>query len=147
MAMVASDSMIRRRAAALLVCGMITSFAIGCGDGPPRDSKPAGPTAADALANLRDLYTQASQGKVSLPKNLAEFTALEPFFPVAGLFVLGGQIDCDWGAGLKASATSSKHRLAFESGAAQSGGWVLFQDGSIREVKADEFQSLLKAIP
>ena len=146
MAMVASDSMIRRRAAALLVCGLITSV-IGCGDGSPHDSKPAGPTAADALANLRDLYTQASQGKVSLPKNLAEFTALEPFFPVAGPFVLGGQIDCDWGAGLKASATSSKHRLAFESGAAQSGGWVLFQDGSIREVKADEFQSLLKAIP
>ena len=50
--MVASDSMIRRRAAALLVCGLITSV-IGCGDGSPHDSKPAGPTAADALANLK----------------------------------------------------------------------------------------------
>lgn len=126
---------------------LIAGFAIGCGGGPAAGTKSAGPTVADGLANLKSLYTQAAQGAMTLPKSLAEFAAVEPFFPVAGPFVLGGQIDCDWGAGLKASATSSKHRLAFEAGAAQSGGWVLFQDGSIREVTADEFQSLLQATP
>lgn len=126
---------------------LIAGFAIGCGGGPAADTKSAGPTVADGLTNLKGLYTQAAQGAMTLPKSLAEFTAVEPFFPVAGPFVLGGQIDCDWGAGLKSTADAATHRLAFEKRAADEGGWVLLQDGSIREVTADEFRSLLKATP
>jgi hypothetical protein len=137
---------IRRAGANSLLCS-ITAFLIGCGGGPAAGTKSAGPTAADGLANLKSLFTQVAQGATTLPKSLAEFTAVEPFFPVAGPFVLGGQIDCDWGAGLKSTADAATHRLAFEKRAADEGGWVLLQDGTIREVTADEFRKLSKAVP
>jgi hypothetical protein len=107
----------------------------------------AGPTAADGLGNLRDLFRLAASGKAALPKSLAEFTSQEPFYPVAGPFVLSGEIGCAWGAGLKQGPEAAKRVLAFETRAAQDGGWVMFQDGTIREVTAEEFAAAPKATP
>lgn len=128
-------------AAAVLVVGA------GCTAQKTATEKLAGPTAADGLTNLRDLFRQAAAGKAALPKSLTEFTAVEPFYPVAGPFVLSGDITCAWGAGLKEGAEAAKRILAFETRAAKEGGWVMFQDGTIREVTAEEFAAAAKATP
>lgn len=107
-----------------------------------------GPTVADGLGNLREMFRQAAAGKATLPKSAAEFTAVEPFYPVAGPFVLSGAIECAWGAGLKEGvATAAAKRLAWDKAAGEAGGWVLFQDGTIRELTAGEFAAAAKATP
>ena len=80
-----------------VVAAVVLLVGTGCSAQKAATEKPAGPTAADGLTNLRDLFRQAAAGKVTLPKSLAEFTALEPFYPVAGPFVLAGDISCVWG--------------------------------------------------
>ena len=141
--MTVCDSIVRSAfvAAAVLVVG------VGCSTQKTAPEKLAGPTAADGLGNLRDLFRQAAAGKATLPKSLAEFTALEPFYPVAGPFVLSGDISCAWGAGLRGGAEAARRILAFETRAAKEGGWVMFQDGTIREVTAEEFAAAAKATP
>ncbi len=126
--------------------GLIAAL-LGCSSSGTGDGQPTGPSAADGLANLKDLYSQAAKGEVAIPGSLAEFSALEPFYPVAGPFVLGRQIECDWGAGLKPGPEAGRHRLAYEKNAGDHGGFVLFQDGTIRKVTADEFKSIPKAVP
>jgi hypothetical protein len=37
--------------------------------------------------------------------------------------------------------------LAWETAAAKDGGWAMFQDGTIRELTADEFAAAKKAAP
>jgi len=107
-----------------------------------------GPTVADGLDNLRDMFRQAAAGTTPLPTSAAAFTAVEPFYPVAGPFVLTGAIDCAWGAGLKEGvAAAAAKRLAWDKAAAEAGGAVLFQDGTIREVTAAEFAATAKATP
>ena len=133
------------RAAVLAV--LVLMAAVGCSGQKAATEKPSGPTAADGLGNLRDLFRLAASGKAALPKSLAEFTSQEPFYPVAGPFVLSGEIGCAWGAGLKDGPEAAKRVLAFETRAAQDGGWVMFQDGTIREVTAEEFAAAPKATP
>jgi hypothetical protein len=130
-----------------VVAAVVLVVGTGCSAEKAATEKLAGPTAADGLTNLRDLFRQAAAGKATLPKSLAEFTALEPFYPVAGPFVLAGDISCVWGAGLKDGAEASKRVLAFETRAAKEGGWVMFQDGAIREVTSEEFAAAAKAAP
>jgi hypothetical protein len=130
-----------------VVAAVVLVVGTGCSAEKAATEKPAGPTAADGLTNLRDLFRQAAAGTATLPKSLAEFTALEPFYPVAGPFVLAGDISCVWGAGFKDGAEASKRVLAFETRAAKEGGWVMFQDGAIREVTSEEFAAAAKAAP
>ena len=99
------------------------------------------------LANLRDLFRQAAAGKATLPKSAADFAAVEPFYPVAGPFVLSGAVDSAWGAGLKQGGDAATRLLAWETAAAKDGGWAMFQDGTIRELTADEFAAAKKAAP
>ena len=47
----------------------------------------------------------------------------------------------------KDGAEAAKRILAFETRAAKEGGWVMFQDGTIREVTAEEFAAAAKATP
>jgi len=144
------------RDSAMTVCNVIARSAVvaallltatGCSFQKAAPDKLAAPTAADGLGNLRDLFRLAASGKVALPKSLAEFTAQEPFYPVAGPFVLSGNIGCVWGVGLKDGPEAAKRLLAFETRAAKEGGWVMFQDGTIREVTAEEFAAAPKATP
>lgn len=134
--------------------GWLTAMAVvaamatlGCSGERATQSKPAGPTAADGLANLRDLFEQAAAGKTTLPKSAAEFAAVEPFYPVAGPFVLSGDVSCAWGAGLKQGPEAAARLLAWETDAGKDGGWAMFQDGTIREVTVDEFKAAAKAGP
>jgi hypothetical protein len=108
----------------------------------------SGPTVEDGLQNLRDMFRLAAAGKATLPRSAAEFAAVEPFYPVAGPFVLSRAIDCAWGAGLKEGvAAGAAKRLAWDKAAGEAGGWVLFQDGAIREVTAAEFAAVPAATP
>lgn len=119
----------------------------GCSGGAGVQQKSTGPTAADGLANLRDLFRQAAEGKVRLPTSAADFAAVEPFYPVAGPFVLSGAISCSWGAGLASGGDAATRLLAWEKAAATDGGWAMFQDGTIRQLTADEFKTAPKAGP
>lgn len=119
----------------------------GCAAEKTERSQPSGPTVADGLANLRDLFTQAAAGKTTLPKSVGEFAAVEPFYPVAGPFVLSGGISCAWGASLKQGSDAAARLLAWETTAAKDGGWAMFQDGTIRRLTADEFKAAAKATP
>lgn len=129
------------------VAAMVLLTGAGCSAQKTASDKPAGPTAEDGLANLRDLFRQAAAGKAKLPTSAADFAAVEPFYPVAGPFVLSGAVDCAWGAGLKQGGDAATRLLAWEKKPAGVGIWTLFQDGTIRQLTADEFAAAKKASP
>ena len=130
-----------------VVAAVVLAAGAGCSAQKSASEKPTGPTAADGLANLRDLFRQAAAGKAKLPSSAADFAAVEPFYPVAGPFVLSGAIDCAWGAGLKQGGDAAARLLAWEKKSTKEGGWAMFQDGTIRELTADEFAAAKKAAP
>lgn len=131
----------------VLVVVMVLMAGSGCSSSKTAPETLAQPTAADGLANLRDLFRQAAAGKATLPKSAADFATVEPFYPVAGPFVLSGAVDSAWGAGLKQGGDAATRLLAWETAAAKDGGWAMFQDGTIRELTADEFAAAKKAAP
>jgi len=126
---------------------MVLMSGAGCSSSKTAPETLAQPTAADGLTNLRDLFRQAAAGKATLPTSAADFAAVEPFYPVAGPFVLSGAVDSAWGAGVKQGGDAATRLLAWETAAAKDGGWAMFQDGTIRELTADEFAAAKKAAP
>ena len=111
---------------------------------------PVGEDAEAALGGGRCAY-QGAPGAFSHEACMAlrpwdEAVAYDSF--EAALAALkSGEVGCAWGAGLKQGPEAAKRVLAFETRAAQDGGWVMFQDGTIRGVTAEEFAAAPKATP
>jgi hypothetical protein len=118
--------------------GVILLFLSGCSGG----SK-GGPAATDYRATLTELgeaLKTAAFDKKKPPARLAEFEQIEPMAPTAAPLVRSGEIVYLWGGGYAAGGTKV---VAFEKKAETEGGLVLLQDGSVKQMSADE----LKAAP
>jgi len=114
-------------------------LATGCGD--TKTSRPVSEERKAALEELGQmLKALADEGKKP-PARLAELDAVEPLIPVAGPAIRNGDIVYVWGAGYAAGGTQL---VAYESKAATEGGFVLFQDGTVKNLSASEFQSAPK---
>ena len=76
------------------------------------------------------------------PTKAAELSAIEPLLPTAAAKIRSGEIVYVWGAGY---AAGGKQLVAWERVVPESGGYVLQQDGTVKNLSAGEFQSADKA--
>lgn len=126
--------------AIVLACGL----AAGCGGGPPRA---VAPTPNDGLVDLREMLRRTASAGEPVPKSPADMRALDAAYPAAGRFIGTGAIEYVWGTRLADGGDAGRRIVAFEKGAADAGGFALFQDGTIRQVTAAEFKALPRAAP
>jgi len=107
------------------------------------DGASGAPTAKQALTSLADLLTHFQENGKKAPTRLADIEPVEPLFQGAYLGLSNGTIVYVWGASIDKSAANIV--LAYEKKAETEGGWVLMQDGAVKEMKADEFKTAPKA--
>ncbi len=112
----------------------------GCGDSPARGPGTGG--AKDALADLGQMLKSLHDEGKQPPAAATELTQVEPMVPVAGPLLRDGTVVYLWGAGYDAGGNKV---VAHERRAATEGGYVLLQDGSVKEMTADEFKAAPKA--
>ncbi len=121
------------------------SISLGCSGQSNRVDQTAGPKPNDGLADLRELLKEAEASNSRLPQNMADLAPHEGPHPAATAFLQNGSIVYLWGSGIRSGPGAENTAIAYEAQAASKGGWVLFQDGSIKQMTADEFKAAKKA--
>jgi hypothetical protein len=126
---------------ALAVAGLVLA---GCSD---QQSKPTtyGPTGKDMLLDLAEFIKWYPKEHKRVPSQAAELAAVEPLYPTAHLGVVSKQIVYLWGVGLSSGGPAGDTVLAYEKDVEAKGGWVLMQDGTVKEMTPDQFKSAPKA--
>jgi hypothetical protein len=127
--------------ARVIVAGMLLGLTTlaGCGSG---SSGPIANPQKEALADLGQMLKQLSTEGKRPPGKLAELAPVEPLVPLAGVALRGGQIVYFWGAEYTAGGTRI---VAHVKRAPDAGGWVLLEDGTVKEFSASEFAAAPKA--
>ena len=136
-------SVVRRLMAGLVAAVMaVTLGGCGGGDGPRPGEGTGAPTGKDALEDLARLLKDFDEKKQKPPASLAAIAPVEPVYTAAHLGLVRGDIVYVWGAGL---AAGSDKVVANEKKAGTEGGWVLLQNGSVKQMTAEEFKAAPKA--
>lgn len=134
------------RRCALPISLLLFSILVGCkGASSKGDGEGTGgtPTGKEALASLAELLNHFEHDQKKMPSRLSEVEPVEPLFPGAYVGLANGTIVYQWGARIDKSAGSTV--LAYEKKAEADRGWVLLQDGSLKEMSADELRGAPKA--
>lgn len=127
-----------------LTCALVAIA--GCGGNQAGKAGPGAggtPTGKEGLTSLLQLLKAFESEKKAAPSKIADVEKVEPVFPGAYIALVQGNIVYSWGKSL--TATGSDIVLAHEKKVAESGGFVLMQDGTVKEMTASEFGSAKKA--
>ncbi|MBN9122580.1 MAG: hypothetical protein J0I06_26105 [Planctomycetes bacterium] len=112
---------------------------VGCGSNqtpPPPDPKQAALEEVYALYKLR-----AEQGKPPA-RRVEELYPFENAYPIGYAAVKSGEVVVNWTA---PPSSNSSAVLAYQKEAPSAGGWVAFQDGTVKHLTAEEFAAAPKA--
>lgn len=122
-----------------LLAGLVL-LAAGCGS--PEPVKGTGtPSGKDALTDLGVLLKEFGEGKKRPPAKAADIEPVEPLHQAAYVGLVRGDVVYVWGTPL----TGGTDVVAYEKQAESAGGWVLLQDGTVKEMTADEFRAAPRA--
>lgn len=124
-----------------LTAAVVLAAATGCGGSGQQAGNPAGVT-KESMAELKEMVEHYQKQKKHPPAKAADLSPMEPAFPDAVRLLASGECAYAWGAGLEPGKQAV---LAYPKNAVDSGGPVLLQDGTIREMTAAEFASAPKA--
>ena len=94
------------------------------------------------MEDLSQMLKALSDERRKPPARLAELDAVEPMIPIAGPRIRSGEVVYLWGTEY---TPGSNKVLAYEKKAVTDGGWVLLQDGSVKEMTAGDFAAAPKA--
>jgi hypothetical protein len=131
--------MMRIRATCVLAAAFLAAAA-GCGGGGSQGM--GTPSAREKLAEVKSMLDTLAADRQKPPSKLAELGAVEPMLPIAAGDIRSGEIVYVWGTAL---APGSAAVIAYEKKVPTEGGWVLLQDGTLREMTAEEYNSAPKA--
>lgn len=121
---------------------LAVAVAVGCGGSDQGGgSGETGPSTKDSLSDLANLLKEAQTLGKKPPTRPAEMAEYEASAPAATAALARGEIAYAWGSGL----TGGTAVVAHDAGAESAGGWVLLQDGTVKQMSADEFRSAAKA--
>jgi hypothetical protein len=124
---------------------LMSLVSLGCGGSDADSSSATGPTTNDALVDFQGMMKEISTSNQQPPKNPQELGRWDPLFPVASAALQNGSIVYFWGTPVNSSAPNAATTIvAYEPAAETQGGWVLYQDGNVKQVTADEFKSAQK---
>lgn len=128
-------------AGVVIVCG----FLAGCSstNTPATPGKPDGNAVGFEVAGLIRSYSgENNKG----PTKAADLKKYELGFPLGYAAVQGGQVVVIWGSTVAGEGGGgSKEVVAYEKDAPTAGGFVVLQDGSVKQMTADEFKAAPKA--
>ena len=102
---------------------------------------------ATALQEVADLL-RAAGGEGRAPTKPADLARYESIYSVGYQAVKSGEVVVVWGAkmaGEGEAATAPANVIAYEKKAPTEGGWVLLQNGNVKEMTASQFNSAPKA--
>jgi hypothetical protein len=104
---------------------------------------------ADPDAGLKDLKAFLEQAKASGQATTREAAGptISAVHMAADYYLGSGQIVYIWGTKLADGPEAAGRIVAYQKTAATDGGWVLFQDGALKQVSAAEFAAAPKAEP
>lgn len=126
---------------ALFVTGFVlVAGLVGCGKSEPTAAG-GGPNTKQALEDLGQMLKSIAEEKKRPPTKLAELEPYEGAFLGATLGIQQKKIVYVWGAGLGAGDVIVAHDASAES----AGGYVLLQNGTVKEMTAAEFAAAPKA--
>ncbi|QEG27194.1 hypothetical protein GobsT_19480 [Gemmata obscuriglobus] len=114
----------------------------GCGGGESKPTGMIGPSPDQGLENLKVLLEQYQQDKGRPPAKMDEIMYLEPSYPAGVRGLVTETYVLIWGAKLQPGSTGV---VAHEKAAAEKGGVVLLQDGTVKQMTAAEFKAAPKA--
>lgn len=125
---------------ATIAIGLV--FVAGCGSGKQEQ-------VFEADGGLLDLkaFLEAAKGSGQATTREAAMPVLAAVHLGADYYIRSGQIQYIWGTKLAAGPEAAGKVIAFQTTAATDGGWVLFQDGSLKRLSAAEFAQAPKATP
>jgi hypothetical protein len=121
------------------VAVVAAGLALAAGCGGSQQPQQVNPNKA-ALEDLGGMLKQLAEQNMKPPARLEEL--MEPLVPTAGGMLRNGNIVYFWGIGYDAGSTKI---AAHEKNAASEGGFVLLQNGTVKEMTAAEFASAPKA--
>ena len=96
----------------------------------------------NGLEELASVYKYIAQNKEQVPRKLEDLTEKQAALPTAWGKIESGEYIVQWGAGVSGSGGAV---LAYEKSAPDSGGLVLLQDGTVKQLTAAEFKAAPKA--
>ncbi len=127
-----------------VAAALVIPVAAGCGS-KSGSGDSIHPQAA-LLQEVADLLRAAGEGRP--PAKAADLARFEAAFPAAYQAVKSGAVVVVWGAkmaGEGESASAPADVIAYEKKVPAEGGWVLLQNGKVKEMTADEFKAAPKA--
>jgi hypothetical protein len=127
----------RRRSIELAVF-VLVAFLFGCTQSK-RGSTGLERPVAIAMPEIHDLYFACQKAEGKPPAKLADFDKLKQAYPRGYRAVQSGEIVVLWGTELAGDTP-----IAYEKGTPDKAGLVLFGDGAMREMTAEEFSALKK---
>jgi hypothetical protein len=120
----------------------VTLAAVGCKESRAARTGVPAQIADNGLEELSGVYKFMAQNKEAPPRKLEDLAEHQAALPTAWGKIESGEYVVQWGAGY---ASSGSGVLAHEKKAAESGGMVLLQNGTVKEMSAAEFKSASKA--
>jgi len=134
------------RISAFFCIVFFSTFIGGCGGGSGGTNGSAAggtPTGKEGLLNLQQLLKSLAADMKPAPAKIADVEKVEPIYPGAYIALVQGNVVYSWGKSISSSASDTI--LAHEKKVPESGGFVLMQDGTVKEMSAAEFGSAKKA--
>jgi hypothetical protein len=117
---------------------LLTSIVFGCGSSK-RESTGIDKPVNIALLEVHELYFTFDKAEAKPPAKLADFDKLKHTWPRGYKAIQSGDIVVLWGASLPDDAP-----IAYEKGAPEKGGLVLFGSGATKTLTPEAFDSLVK---
>jgi hypothetical protein len=130
-----------QRLCAPVIVGLLVGC-LGCGEGGRTTFDPTG---KDKLEEISQMLRTVQADRMKPPARVAELERVEPMIPLSVQDLRSGEIVYVWGASLSSNPEASNTVIAHEKKAASEGGWVLLQDGKVKQMSADTFRSSSRA--
>lgn len=115
--------------------------AAGCGGGD-RPSPPAGPRLATELGEVAELFRLYQAEHKRPPRRLADLSRYAAGMDLGYGALQDGRVVPVWGASARSDGDGV---LAYEKDAPTAGGGVVLQNGTVKELTAEEFATAPKA--
>ena len=91
------------------------------------------------------MLTAVKANGISPPARVGELERVEPFVPQSATELRSGDLVYFWGASLSTEGNAANTLLAHEKKVPTAGGWVLMQDGTVKEMTPQQFSASPKA--
>lgn len=125
----------------MLLSGVVAAAAClfaGCGE---KQAAAVPDEKQTALTEVYNLIRVRVESDNSPPRKAEDLRIYENAHPQGYAVVKSGEVVVNWGAG----PADSSAVLAYQKEVPSSGGWVLLQNGKVKQMTADEFKAAPKA--